>query len=637
MGGTRRPYCHKHYDSGSKTLLCTKSSVENKSSRKLSHFRKHHGNIRKGFSTKMVGKAGSERNLYPHPPSFFHNLYATQKEWETETNNRSVCFKQNAGTRKIQNGDSGSNIANNSGDLMGMFGRYRRCLLPRSHKLGIPQIFSLQDKKQNICFPIPSFWPFSGPMGIHESLKTCKGSASFTAYHNFQLHRRLYSICRLTRIAFKQHSSCSRSPSEIGIQNQLGKVPVDSHTEYRISWGGLGSSKQDFSSTRFKDFRNLKTMQGYSNEKHDVKENVRTADGEVGFRGSLHPTGQTVSVTTANLDESPHWDSDEGRPCSFGQSVQIQIRNLEEQGFPGPTGSFCGGTAEYDGDDGCFFGGLVRSPASPEGDGVLGSGRGSLFHQLERDEGSASYSAGTQVSVVRSLCQTPLRQHDYSLLSEEIGVGATQTPTQSDNGDLGILQGAWHSPRSRTSSRGEKRPGRPGLQNESGEYRVEIECGIFQVDSEGVSKDGNRPFCNKDEFPLTQVHVPVPRPCSSGLQCLQQGLERMEVHLPVPSNQHPRRSPTQAGRFLRDGGPYCSFLADSELVPQVEVEVSEGSFSPSRESLPESMDFEGFEDRPQQGFLEPSRLATVMSFLPEGCNEDTKKVLKGALHTAWVQ
>ena len=630
MGGARRPYCNRHYDSGSKTIFLTKASVENKSSRKLSHFRKYHCNFRKGISSKMVGKADCERDPHPHPPSFFHNLYATQKEREIKANNRSVCLKQNAGIREIQNGNGGSHITNNSGDLMGMFGRYRRCLLPRSYKLGIPQILSFQDKEPDICISIPSIWSFSSPMGIYKSIKTCKGQTSFTSYHYFQLHRRLYPFCRLTRNTFKKHSGCSQSPSEIRVQNQLGEVPVDANSEYRISWGGLGFEKQDLSSTRIKDFRNFKTMQGYCFEKYVVEKNVRATDGEVGLRSSLHSAGQAVSVTTADLDEPTHWDSDEGCPCSFGRSIQIQIGNLEEQGVPESPGSFCGGTAEFDSDDGCFAGGLVRCPASPEGDGVLGSGRGSPFHQLEGDDGSAAYIEKTQVSVVRTLCQTTLGQHDHSLLSEEIGFSATRTPTQPDNGDLGILQRARHSSCSGTPSRGEKRSGRPGLQDESSEYGMEIGCGVFQVDSEGLSKDGDRPICNTDKCSVTQVHVPVSRPCSSRLQCLEQGLERVEVHLPVPSNQHPRRSPTQAGRFPRVGGPNCSLLANSELVPQVEDEVSERSFSPSRESSPESMDFEGFEDRHQQGFLEPSRLATVISFLPVGCSEDTKKILRGA-------
>ena len=110
----------------------------------------------------------------------------------------------------------------------------------------------------------------------------------------------------------------------------------------------------------------------------------------------------------------------------------------------------------------------------------------------------------------------------------------------------------------------------------------------------------------------------------------------MEVHLPVSSDEYPRRSLAQAGRVSRIGVLNRSSLAVSELVPHVEEEVFE-SHSPSREPFPESMDFEGFGEGLEQGLLEPSRLATLISFLPEGCNEETRNMFIGAHRSGTVK
>ena len=56
------------------------------------------------------------------------------------------------------------------------------------------------------------------------------------------------------------------------------------------------------------------------------------------------------------------------------------------------------------------------------------------------------------------------------------------------------------------------------------------------------------------------------------------------------------------------------------------IGTSGSPFTCSREPFPESLDFERFGVGIEQGLLEPSRLATLISFIPEGGNEETRLI-----------
>ena len=628
---------HQDNDSGVKTVLFRKARSKTCSPNKLSHFRKDHFGIRRRLSSQMGGKEDCEGDFISYASSLLNNVHEAQKEWEIAPNHRPQSTQRHAHSREIQNGDSGSDFSDCSGDTLGLFDRHRGRLFPRSHKLGIPQIPCLQDKEQNICVPVPPIRAVTSSVGFHEGTQTSKSQASFSINNDIQLHRRLFSVSRVPRTVVAERSGSFGAVAEVRVQSELEEIPTHSHAELTVLGGRLGSPEQDFGGAARENCGDLNQLQASRGSEYDVKERDRETDGEAGLCSNLHPAGQALSVAAVDLDESSHKDRDEGCSSASRSPVQKQAEDLGGQGVSGTSGSICGGAAESYGDDGCLAGGLVRGPAAPESYGVLGSGCCSSVNQLERIESGVSYAKGTQVSVVRSLHQAPLGQYDNSCLSEENGVGAGRTSAQLDNGDLGILQGAQHPFDSGTFEGGEQCSGGSGLQSESSEHGMEIGCRDVQLASAIVPRDGDRLVCDEDELPSSEVHVSFSGRSSSGLQCIQQGLERVEVHLPVSSDEYPRRSLAQAGRVSRIGVLNRSSLAVSELVPHVEEEVLERSHSPSREPFPESMDFEGFGEGLEQGLLEPSRLATLISFLPEGCNEETRNMIIGAHRSGTVK
>ena len=365
---------------------------------------------------------------------------------------------------------------------------------------------------------------------------------------------------------------------------------------------------------------------GFTKNSYD-KTTVGTAVGEVELRSSLHSAGEDVSASSHDLDEPAHDRRSEGSSGVPGCSVQGTTESLGGPGILREDGFSGAGSPKSDSNDRCISGWLVRGPASSTSYGHLGSGGGSSLHELEGDDGSVSIPAAFQVSIEGERSPNTVRQHGDSLLPEKTGFSQGSKLTFPDNGDSGILQGAQDSDLSRPHSGGEECPGRPRVQGEASRGGMESGCSDFSVDHTGTSKFRDRFICDKVEYAAPAVSVSGSGFQSGRVRCLQQGLERVELHLPVSTGEcsvsSGKETPGVSG--LRGSG--CSTMGGPRVVPSVEEALHDTSFSASQEPCSESDDFEGFSVNGEHSSLEPSRLATIRSSLPGGCSNDTLGML----------
>lgn len=623
MGRVGRPSSRKNHDSGSEIVLFKKANTKKNSSAKLPHIGEKHCDFGGDFSSQMGGKNDNKRDFRSNSTSFFNHLHETEEKWETQTYNRSIRIEQAANFGEIQDGNSRSNFSDHSRNSLGVLNRYRGRIFSCADKLGFPKIFSIQNQESGFRLSISPIWSVSSALGVYKSTETGEGATTHSAFDCIQLHRRFYLVRSFSRSIIKKCSGSTGVASKTRFQDKLGQISTDSNTEHRVFGSTMGLSEQDTFSSTVKNQRYNQVMQGNGNEEYVIEAYDRTTSGEVGLRSILHRVGQTLLTTSVDLDELAHGDGVARRPCSLGQSVQNKTENLGEQGVSEPMGSFCEGSAKSHSDDRCVTGGMVRSTASSESDGDLESGCCSQINQLERIDDCETCPAEFSGSVVRSVHSPSVRQYDDGVLSEEAGDSTQRGVASLDNGDLGTLQGEQYSPGSRTPSGCEQRPGGSRLQNESSQYRMEVGCGDLQVASAEVLHVGDRSFCNQNECTSSVVRVPFPGRGSCGMRCIQHGLESVGGHLSFSSSEHSRKGPSQAGRLSGIRGSNSSILAIQELVPRVEEEVHRAPSPTACESQSEPMDFEGFSNMPQREFLEASRLASMIAFLPEGCSEET--------------
>ena len=626
MGSFGRSLSYKNNDTGTKIIFFSKTNSEGKSPRQLSHSGDHAGSHGDKFSPKMGRKtdcSGDSRSL---SDAFLNPFHETKEKREIETDHRSIRVKQIISSGKIQNGDSGSDCQDHSGHHVGMLGGHRGCLLPRTNTLGLPQISGIQDQEQGLCLPVPPIRIVASTLGLHKGHQTSKGQVTFVTHSHLQLHRRFHSIRRVSGDSEPEGSDCVAIASVVRVQDQLGQVPADAYSGHRVSRCSVGFEEQNSVCTKVKGCGDCEAVQGDCHGEQVNKAYVRETVGEAGLRSSLCQTGQVISASSVNLDESSHWDGDKRCARSPGQLVQKPFESVGERGLLESTSSLCGESSGVDSDDRCLVDGLVRSPSAPTGDGVLGSRRGTPVHQLEGIDGSEVDPAESQGRVGRPLHSTPVGQHDYCVLSQKTGVSTQRGTAWSYNSNLGVLQGKLHSPHPRTSQGSVQRFGGPGLQSESGVYRMESGCENVQMDLRNVSVTRDRSVCYEDKYPFTPVCVTLPRRGCGGLRRVQPGLEPLEGDLLVSPIQGHRESPTQAGHFSGIRGHDRSLLAISELVPPTVHEMHGTSDSVTSRSFSVSTDIEGSSEVSQSQRLEPSRLDTVISFLPDGCSEITKDV-----------
>ena len=622
MGGIGGQSCNKHYDRRSKVSIQRETRAFVKSPLKQNNFNKDGISFRR-IHPKVAGNKHNKGNYRSNSVTLFHNVYETQEKWQDASNYRFEGLKRSPIYPEIQDGDSSCHSKHYLRGSLGLFGGFKGRLFSFTNQLGLSQVSSIQSKKQSVCVSVPAVRTVTSSLGFFESHQTLEAKASLTFDHCFQLYRRFHSFCKVSGRAEESSRSINKINAGLGVYHKLGKIKFGPDSGDRVFRRRLESTGSDSVRSEGQKGKYCGLLRQSIKGKLDDKERNGKPGGEVEFRISLHSIRETTSAPCSVLDEPAVFGALQGRPGPSRLSFQRTSTGVDGPDVSGEGCSIAADSSESDSDDGCISGWLVRGSASSQGSGFLGSGCGASLHELEGDDGSIPISEELQVSAGGEKHQVTIRQHDDSLLSEETGFCQGADSSLTGDGDLGVLQSKQHLSPSSSYKGSDECPGRPGVQVSScgggmgsGQTNVRVDC-------EGVTGFANRSFCDEGECSTTQVRLAMSGPKSRELRRFSSRLEQMEEHLSVPSNSTASASGNDATGLW---GVRCidsSFLGDTGVVSNVNVEVQNATFSPSRSSCSESDDFEGFSVHAEQDVLEPSRLAVIRGGLNSDCSEDT--------------
>ena len=618
--------CYKYHDRGAKTKIHSRTKTVSSSPPRRGNFRKNC--LRTGrIHSKLAGYKCHKRDNYPYAPSFFHYLHETEEKREKTSDYRFVQIEPITGNSEVQNGDGSSYSGDNYRKSLGLFNRHKGCVLSCASKLGIPQISGLQGQEQDFRFSVPSLRAISSSLGFHKGDQTHKTTSPFTTNYNLQLHRRFHSICHIPELSNKISKHGVGITSEIRVQHKLGKIESGTITKGGISGGRMGFENANFVSPHSKEGSHISSVREDSEQGTPNAKGIRKSFGDVEFCVSLCPTGKVTSSSFIDLDESADFCLDKGSTGSSGFQVQRPSWNLDGSGIPESECDLEAGSSKLHPYDGCFFGRLVRDSTSSQGFGILEPRRSPSFHELEGVDGCISVTAEVQVSVEGEMCTGPVGQHDNSMLSEETRVSARSSTTFSIDGDSGILQAESNQSHAEPHQGGVECHGRPGFKGKSRRGGMVPGPDHVRVDRKEDSGSPNRPFCDQGKHSDSYIHFSVSGRSSGRLRRFQPGLERVDVHLPVPSCSSTLTSSCKASGVSGFGSTNSSSMDESGLVSFITDEVQDETFSSPSDTLSESMDFEGFDSHGTASLLESSRLATIRNGLDMGLTPDSLNIL----------
>ena len=622
--------CNEHYDRGIPSEVQEPPRASLGPSPRINHDGSRNSPAR-NICAELVSEGSDKGNKTENSSSFFSTFHKSKEKRQTTSGHRSVDSQPSSGGPHLQNGDSGGDFQKHHGSFVGLFSRHRGRLLPRPYALGVSQVPRFQVKRENVRLSVPTLRAITCPMGFFKGDQTHKTSPSHPSNLYFQLLGRLSHFLHFSRETEGGLQNSSGTSTELGFQNQLGKIQPRSFSVDRISRCNLESSEaRTISSTR-QDHAHQRSLHRVQQEECVYQERVGESDRTDELRLGLLTSGETSSPTTSNVDESAHSSFLQGRPCSSGRGFQEASGLLEVSEISESTSPNASAQTIPRPDDGCFSGWMVRDSSTSESNGPMALEREAPFNELERTEGCSTSPSRVSVCVGGEISATSIRQFNNSVLSEETRLGKTCTSTFPDNGDTPILPGLEDQPSSSSSEGCPKRSCRPRVSPSSHCHRVVLGQADFHLVEQPCSPIPSGSIRHKGKHSVDSVCVPLPGPSGSGVQRIQHKVEHLDVHLPHATNELHRGScespPELPWQGDLGGPPVALERVVSSSASQMQSVTNPSSPIP----LSVSDDFEGFVYTPRCQILETSRMDSLISSLVgKGVDERSIGVIKHA-------
>ena len=630
MGTARGPSSYEHHDGRVPPSLQKGTRTPSQSSVRSHNVRVCDCSTR-ALLARLVREGSDSGDHQEDSSPLLPVIHQREKEREIETSHRPFSTQPPTSSPHIQNGDSGCHFQSHFRESVGDICGYRGCLLPRPCGLGISQVPRIQDQKTNVCLPVPPLRPLSCTVGFLQGDKAHQVPLTPTSHSSVQLFGRLRRLCGNTEVAPPNHGSSPGKTSQLGFQDQLGEVEPSSISVDRVPGSLLGSPQvTTFRPSGQGEFHQPSLSR---DERQGGCHQTGTGkpDGTSQLCGVLHRLGETSSASSLDVVKPPHPHGTQRHPGSPGRDRKGVSSTLDTQEvFNLPCSNACTQTDPHP-DDGCLVGRLVRHSSPSEGPRALACFSEEPFNELEGIEGYSPGPSGASTSLEREIDSASVGQHDSDCLSQKTRFGQACTPPHSSCGNSNTLQGLEYQPSPGSSPRSPQRPGGPGFPHPPDSDRVDTGQGNLQLDTPSRSRSPGRPFCDEGELAAGQLRFPLPGPSSSGVRCIQHGLESVDVHLPdAPNGYIAPGCPTTAA-VSGQGGSDSPVLAELSLVPSHPPPLSQEASSPPDNPLLVPDDLEGIGDSPRSTLLEPSRMDTLTKpMVAGGLTELSVRVLSVA-------
>ena len=585
----------------------------------------------RNIHSRMVEARGDQGDSSKNSSPLLKAFYKRKEKWQITSHNRPFRSQSAPGGSHIQDGNSSSDFQKSHRDSVGLLSRYRGRVFPCPNSLGISQIPGLPTTREDICVPISSVRPLTSSLGFFESNKANKETSPYSNDIYFQLLGRLHHLFKFSGETEGSHRKCVGSPPKFRVQNKLGEIESGPVTGDRVPRSVLEPTDTRTFSPSGEDHSHQRPVPGDSEERKIVKKRTGEFDRHDELCLELHSTGKTSSSSHSYVAKSPHSSMLQRCPSASGREIQGTDLLLEKSRIYEPSSSDAVSQTVPRSNDGCVTRWMVRNSTSEESVRSLANERKTLLHELEGVESSTISSDRVQTCSKGEVSSGSIGQYDGSSLSKESGISETCSPSCSDNRNINFLQKLGNQSSPSTSKRCSERPGGSRLSSSSHSHRVVIGQEDFHLVEQAGSTVPSGPICDKGEYSTSSVRVPMSGSSSSGVQCIQLGLEQVDVHIPYASDEYSGGRCQSSSGLPGKRGSDSPSLAIERLVPSPpsQVQGSPSSSSTGSHIVPE--DFEGFDDSQGRTLLESSRLDSLISSLVEkGANESSIKVIKHA-------
>jgi len=631
VGEVERSYRHEHHDGGSKIKVSLSSPTFSISSSKRRH-KSEPGKTDRPFCPRLVGYGRDQRNSQGQQSSslFLPHVLRSQETRQSEAHHRSIGTQQAVSGAQIQNGDSGQNNTEHLRGSLGHVGGHYGCLPSCPNRLGVSRLLRLCSRREDVRFSGSTIRLILGSMDLFKGYEANKEIPSFLGSAGILFFGRFPNLGCVTTLDRFVHQDHYRSPSEVGVQSELGEI-------FNCPSATIGVLGDNFGPTEFLSFASFGKDRedpslcgdGFSGEP-DVTQRLGKTRRVSQLYCTVSPLGTSLSNSCDVLDESSHLNSIKGHSCPSGRRSENCLAPLVGHGSfvnscaNASSSSICGDH------DGRFGAGLERLALARRSIWHVGSRVSFPVYQLERAKSYPFDSSSFWGSFERSGSQDPYRQHHGCGLYTPPGFCQFVIPLGIVEGYLDLCSRHGHGSYSCApewclecfSGHGFQR----GSHFHRVVYRSSIILGYLRF-SGFYSRSGF--VCNAIQFAVAYFCFPVPRPFRCWPGCSESGLEQMEFNLSFSSHPDSSRGHQEARPLLGHRFSSGAQLGVGQLVSFSVEEIAE-ELPSSSEILPIPTDQQrDVSVRPSSSFhLEPDRLDSITNgYTKKGYGANSIRIL----------
>ena len=574
------------------------------------------------FHSQILRKGHHQGNTQTFSPNvLLTNVFSTEKERLSSPYNRPFIPQQVPDNSPFQNGNGVFNLQRPMQLPLGMQSGLDRCLPTCPSSLALSQVFRLRDWERyphaGLRFSIPTIRPVHSPMGFFKSNKAHKVPHSEDPNIITQLPRRFSHLSELPQQPFVCHSGCSGHPKGPWLLHQHGEIRPSTSSGHRISGSSVQPDRFVPLSTGGQSQKDLFSLSVHSSEVVVLQTRTGTTSGDAELRSLLHPSRQTPSPPSHQVDEQENSPIYKGQTSAHRQALQVPSHDLARSKLLEKSSTNAHLPPQQGTYDRCLPHRLVRSPPPSPSLGPLALPLRASPDKLARVKGHPSYSVAFPKEAERAHRSPLVRQRHSNLVHQTSGHALLRPSPVSHNRSSGTLFSAVHFASPQTSKRSPQRPSRPRVTRHPSRHRVV--SGHINL-SLGLSPPSvgppSRLVCHKGQQPSPGVRVAVSRPSGSRHRRSDSRLEQVEVDLPIPSNSNHQGSAPSSGGLLGDGGPQSSTLRGVSVITKSQQTVSQ-TVQVTSQLLPQSTNNAGSSHPPQPFSFKASRMGVLSDSLKD--------------------
>ena len=503
---------------------------------------------------------------YSSPSVLFKTLCGAEEGRILETSYRPIKTQQVLDSPYFPHGVSLDHCGWMDRVPLGYYSGPGRCLFQCAHVRRLPGLPGLCGGWNCVCLPPSAFWPGSGPMGLPQGDETYQGVLPPPGPAPSLLPGRFLPPPAFSSGSPHRYRVPPGSVCLSGDTDQLREVPSVSFPHCRIPGGAVSPRSWDPVTAHQQDNSDSQTVPLPDGEVSHVPTSTGTSgrDSELCF--SVHSLGGTPSPSSGFLDEPPHFSSDQRSSGAFGLPFQVSASGVAGDGSVGGFRAHGPNYTIAEPHDRLLPLRLERGPSPSFDLRDLAEFLRWHVYQLAGTHGSEVVAGKFCPSPTGSECTVDVGQHHIRCLHttpRDVSVLRLDGPHSTNSG---VLSNALHHASPQVLIRRPEHPGRSTLAQWSGGGRVVPGPSDIPVAPTHGGPPSSRSLCDKKQSSASRLCISIPGSSGNWRGRVLTELERLGVHIPLPSGEVPQPGSAPSHQLQGHRGAGSSNVLPFKLV-----------------------------------------------------------------------